>query len=40
MEADSMHSPPVDIAEMEKLVRSISQDGLVWGACELHSPSM
>ena len=24
-----------DIAEMERLVRSIFQDGLVWGACEL-----
>lgn len=23
-----------DIGEMEKLVRSITQDGLVWGACE------
>ena len=23
-----------DIAEMERLVRSVVQDGLVWGACK------
>ena len=37
----STHKPPivcVDMKEVEKLVRSIATDGLLWGACKFQVP--